>query len=363
MIYPFLHTPCAIVDLDIAERNIRAMAEGAAHCGIRHRPHIKTHKSVYFAKKQLEAGAAGITCAKLAEAERMAAAGFDDIFVAYPLVGRDKLERFDALDGRIGISCAINSLAGARGLSDFARERGKRYRVFIEVDGRMGRGGLPPFEPTAEFAAEARKLPGIAIAGLMYFGGDVYGLRGEDEIRRRIILEADDLARTKELVERAGVPVEWVSAGSSFSSKSPELLSGIDEIRAGTYVFNDCSQLSIGRIGVGDCALRILSTVVAKPDACHAIIDAGSKTLTSDLVPFRRGHGWIVGHEGAIIDHLSEEHGFVSSDAPIELEIGDRIEIIPNHACVAVNLCDALRGVRGGRLEADIPVEARGLNY
>jgi D-serine deaminase-like pyridoxal phosphate-dependent protein len=362
MIYPELSSPAVIVDLDIAERNIRGMVKDAKAAGIRHRPHIKTHKSVYFAKKQLELGAAGITCAKLSEAEVMAQAGIDDIFVAYTLIGEEKLARYDALDDIIHISTAVNSLAGAHGLSAYAERKGKRYRVFIEVDGHTGRGGLPPFEPTVEFARQIVTMPGLELIGLMYFGGDIYGLKTDAGIRRRCEAESEELAGTRALLEKAGIPIGCVSAGSSFSSKHPDLLKGIDEVRAGTYIFNDCSQLSIGMVGVDDCALRIVATVVAKPDATHAVIDAGSKTLTSDLCTHRKGYGLVVGHEEIVIDHLAEEHGFLQSETAIPLEIGDRVEIIPNHVCVVVNLRDQLFGARHHKLDTAIRVDARGCN-
>lgn len=363
MLYLAFSSPAVVVDLDIAEHNIRSMVESAATFNIRHRPHIKTHKSIYFAKKQLALGAVGITCAKLSEAEIMAQAGIDDIFLAYTLIGEEKLARFDALDDKIQISTVVNSLAGAQGLSDYAQSRGKRYKVLIEVDGHTGRGGLPPYQPTVEFAQRIIAMKGLELRGLMYFGGDIYSLETDSEICRRSKLEAEELLGTKSMLEKAGIPVNCISAGSSFSSKHPDLLNGIDEVRAGTYIFNDCSQLSIGMVSTADCALRVLATVVAKPDATHAVIDAGSKTLSSDLCAHREGYGLIVEHDEIVIDHLAEEHGFLRSEIPIPLEIGDRIQIIPNHVCVVVNLRDYLYGVRGGKPETTIRVDARGMNY
>lgn len=356
-------TPAVIVDLDIAERNIRRMAEEARNAGIRHRPHIKSHKSVYFARKQLEAGSTGITCAKLGEAEVMAEAGIDDILIAFPIIGEDKQERLYQLAQKVKVTTVADSVEGATAVSEVGERLGRRIPLYIEVDGGIGRCGRQPGEDTLQFAQRIQSLPGIEITGLLSYAGQIYGEESREEIRSTARQEAATLKNTADLLREAGIDVPVVSGGSSLSSKFAGELEGVTEIRAGNYIFHDVGQLSMGMITVDDCALRVITTVVSVPAPGRAIIDAGSKTLTTDTMPFSKGFGYIVEHPDIEIFKLNEEHGFLSYDpASVSLHIGQHLTIIPNHACVLPNLCDEIVGFRGGVPVEKIRIDARGKN-
>jgi D-serine deaminase-like pyridoxal phosphate-dependent protein len=294
----------------------------------------------------------------------MADGGIADILVAYPLIGPDKLERYRSLLLREGmtIRTIINSLPGAKGLSDLGVSLGRRLTVYIELDGGINRGGIKTGAPLRDFALAVKDLPGITIGGILYYGGGIYGCKTKHEVQTRLGVESREIRQCAAILDEAGIHVPVTSGGSSFSLCFPEELNGITELRAGNYIFNDNALLSLDLVTEEDCALRVHAAVVARPDAETAIIDAGSKTLTTDLCANRKGYGFIIGEPGAEIYKLNEEHGFVKKDGGIELETGQEICIIPNHACVIPNLCDEIYTFRNGRFEGAIPVDARGKN-
>ena len=358
--YDGIPTPAVVVELEQVTRNLDEMVAANERHGIHVRPHIKPHKSVYFAWEQLKHGAHGITCARLSEAEVMADYGITDILLAYPLIGEDKMKRLQRLTARAQVRTIVNSLYGARQLSAAGVACGRPMEVLIEVDGGLHRGGVPPYEPTVAFANQIRELPGLHICGLMYYGGLIYAettLEGYRAMSRR---EHDELVGSAELLRAQGYDMSILSGGNSYSSRCADVLEGITEVRCGNYIFNDCSTLATGFATPEQCSLRAVSTVVCKMDAHHAIIDAGSKTLTTDLCGHRPGYGYVVGHPSIEITKLNEEHGFIESQAPLDVEIGDKIAIIPNHACVLPNLTDKVYGIRDGRVERMISIEARG---
>jgi D-serine deaminase-like pyridoxal phosphate-dependent protein len=359
-----LSTPAVHVDLDIAERNIHRAVTGLAAVGVAHRPHIKVHKSVHFAKTQLAMGCKGITCAKLGEAEVMADGGITDILLAFPMIGPDKLERYGALASRPGLTLRtiINSLEGARGLSALGEKLGRKLQVLVEIDGGINRGGIRLDASLEEYASAVKALPGIAIVGVEYYGGDIYGCKTREEIRLRARREGAEVVSCAERLRALGLCMDILSAGSSFSLMFPEELKGITEVRAGNYIFNDGALLSLGLVSVDDCALRVRSTVVSRQDANHAIIDAGSKTLTSDRVGGWDSFGCIAGDPAIEIYKLNEEHGFLQSKQPIPFKVGDVISVIPNHSCVVPNLADEVYGMRNGKFEELIKIDARGRN-
>lgn len=360
--YDKIETPAVVVELNIAQKNIREMVENNKRYGIGHRPHIKAHKSLRLARMQLDAGAIGITCAKLGEAEVFAEGGIRDILLAFPVIGRDKLERYGKLTEICSPLTIVNSVEGAKGLSDLGVSLHRTLDVLIELDGGIRRGGVPPMEPALAYARMIRDLPGIRIVGLMYYGGLIYAEKTEEGIARMARKERDDLLNTKALLEKNGFTLPIVSGGSSFSAKCPENLEGITEVRAGNYIFNDGAQLYIKKVRPEDCALRVAATVVSRVDDCSVIIDAGSKTLTSDTCACGTGFGYVMGHEDIVIYKLNEEHGYLKSENPIDLKIGEKIAVIPNHACVVPNLTDRMVGLRDGVFDSMIRVDARGRN-
>lgn len=355
-----LSTPAVTIDLDIVEKNIKELLSESQKAKISHRPHIKTHRSSTLAKMQVEAGCIGITAAKLGEAEVMAEAGIRDIFIAYPIIGQDKLERLQKLTKIAKISTIVNSYEGAKELSDFFEKEGKIIDVLVEVDGGLNRGGVKPGEETLLYARKIRDLKGICIKGLMYYGGLVYDSHNKEEIRTYTLQERDVLIENAKMLKEEGFCMSVLSAGSSFTGKIPWDLEGITEIRSGHYIFNDCGQIDVGLAKPEDCALQVVATIVSKPDDYVVIADVGTKSLTSDTCHHRKGYGYIVDYPEIEIYALNEEHAFLRSEEKNPLQIGDKIAIIPNHACVVTNLVDAVYGFRNGKLEQMIQIDARG---
>ncbi|MGG1662523.1 alanine racemase [Brevibacillus sp. NRS-1366] len=362
--YNELTTPAVIVDLDIVEANLAKLASKLSLQGIKHRPHMKTHKSVALARMQLAAGAHGITVAKLSEAEVFAAAGIDNILLAFPLIGKEKLQRFARLHQSIEIMTVVDSLQGAVGLSEVAKETGKPVQVLIEVDGGLHRGGRQPGEDLVSFACQIRELEGIRIAGILSYFGQIYREKGKESLRSVVKTESELIRRVTGDLQEVGISLSIISSGSTPSSLLCEDLHGATEVRAGNYIFNDVTAMKLGLVEERDCALRVIATVVSLPIPGRATIDAGSKTLTSDRAQHHEGYGIVAGHPFVEIIALNEEHGMLQFDpASVAFSIGDRIEIIPNHACVIPNLNDSLNAVRKGKVVDTISIDARGCNY
>ena len=357
---PELDTPAWLCDLDVVESNLRRMQARANTAGVRLRPHAKTHKSVRFARRQVELGAAGITVAKLGEAEVMAAAGIDDILLAYPVVGPLKLARLRELLVRVPrFTCAVDSLEVAAGISALGVALGRRVPVYLEVDSTDSRRlGFAPGQIAAGMAARIRELPGVALTGLMAHAGAAYGAADQAQIRELAVREAAGLAETAQI---AGGSLQR-SVGSTPTATYMDLAAraGATEARPGTYIFNDRTEMRLGACGLDDVAVSILATVVSRPAPDRAVIDAGSKTLTSDTFLAGTGFGEVRGEPALRLVRLSEEHGVMEVPADCDLAVGDRVEIIPNHVCPCINLTDELVGLRDGRPEAAISVDGRG---
>jgi len=355
-----LKTPAVIVDLDIVNKNISGLADKLKGTGIVHRPHIKTHKSPCLAKMQIDAGAIGITCAKLGEAEVMAESGFNDILIAYELIGKDKLERLYNLAKKVKVTTCVDSIECASGISSVGEKLGKAIPVYIEIDGGIHRCGLLPGKDVLDFANQIKNLHGIEIIGVLSYVGQIYDEKTIENIHRVARQEAKTLIETANILKKAGFNIKVISGGSSFSSKIPEELKGLTEVRAGSYIFNDVSQLDTNFITPNDCALRIVSTVISASYPGRAIIDAGSKTLSDATAHLSNGYGYVIENPKIKIVKLNEEHGYLEFSPEIEIKVGQQLTIIPNHVCTVVNLCDQLIGVKDGKINKMIPVCARG---
>jgi D-serine deaminase-like pyridoxal phosphate-dependent protein len=356
-----LDTPALLIDLGVMERNIEAMASVAARARVRLRPHTKTHKCPEIARMQVEAGASGITVAKLGEAEVMADAGFDDVLVAYPIVGEQKLARLRALRERARVRVSLDSVEVAVGVGTVGTPS-EPVEVLVEVDTGHHRMGRPPGEPTADLAAEVARIPGLEVVGLLSHAGHAYRAEpdGLEDVAAR---EAADLGVTAEACARAGVEIREISVGSTPTAGAVAGAAGVTETRPGTYVFNDVQQMRLGVAIEADCAARVLATVVARPWEDRFVIDAGSKSLSSDGgdgPPFP-GRGVLAGRPDLVLDFLTEEHGVghVLSGGG-DLKVGDRLEVIPLHVCSCVNLFDTAAGVREGRAERELVIAGRG---
>jgi D-serine deaminase-like pyridoxal phosphate-dependent protein len=355
-----LETPALLVDLDALEANLAEMAAVAARAGVRLRPHTKTHKSPEIAHLQVAAGAAGITCAKLGEAEVMADAGLDDLLIAYPLVGDDKLRRLAALLERARVRVTLDSVEVAEGLGRLGRELGRDVEVLVEVDTGLHRLGRPPGPPTADLVGRVARVPGVQLAGLLTHAGHAYRSPTAAELRRLAEREVLDLVETAELCRRQGIDLAEISVGSTPTARIGAFVDGVTEIRPGTYALNDATMMRLGVATEAMTAARVLATVVARPTAERFVLDAGSKCFTTDnmgTVP-----DWLVvaGRPDLHMDFLSEEHGVGHRDGGEELRIGDRLQVIPSHVCGCVNLFDVAYGVRRGRLERELPIAGRG---
>ncbi|MGO4496306.1 alanine racemase [Paenibacillus sp. 2RAB27] len=355
-----LETPAVVIDLDRLEDNLRRTAEIAAQAGVKLRPHIKTHKSVWIAKRQLELGACGITVAKLGEAEVMADAGIRDILVAYPIIGKSKLARLASLMEKAKVIVSVDSIEAAAGLAELGKSLGVRIPLYLDVNSGLNRCGREPGAESAELGLRIGELPGLDLIGLMTHAGHVYGKPAAEGCREVAHAEAHALLLTQEQLRLQGMDVKEISVGSTPTSKFAAELPGITEIRPGAYVFGDGSQLYPGTIMEAECAMRIYATVVSTPRPGTVIIDAGSKTLTTDVSVHRPGYGYMPEYPSAVIERLSEEHGIVRTEADCPLRIGDVVSIIPNHCCTVTNLHDQLLGVRGEGVERPISVDARG---
>lgn len=360
MLYPELDTPCVVVDLDVAERNVRRIQALADSAGVKLRPHTKTHKSAFFARMQVEAGAAGITCAKLGEAEAMADAGFDDILIAYPLIGPLKMARLEALARRVKrLLVSLDSYEVAEALSGVGQRLGRPVEVYAEVDTGLHRVGRAPGADALDFCRGLERFPGIRLAGLMSHAGPTWKAGSHQEILDYARAEVAAMVAVK---EGLGRPNLEISVGATPIAHLIGETPGVTESRPGTYIFGDRNLMGLGLATEADCAARVLTTAVSHPVPDRAVVDAGSKSLAMD--PHRDGgHGHVVGLPQVRVARLSEEHGVLEFGPGLPpLRVGDRLEIIPNHICPAINLFDKVYGVRGGQVVAEISVEGRGKN-
>jgi len=356
-----IETPALVVDLDILERNLARVAAYAAEKGLRLRPHTKTHKSIRLAKRQLDYGAAGLTVAKVGEAEVMVEAGPEDMLVAYPIIGRGKLARLMKVAQRTGITVALDSMFAATQLSEAARAARVQIGVLAEMDAGLGRVGVSPGEPILELARGIRGLANLSLEGIAFYPGHV---KSWDEAGQAAFARTAKLVgETLEAFERARIDVRIVSAGSTPTLFHSHEMRGVNEIRPGTYVFNDVNTVASGGCAWEDCAATVLATVVSTARPGQAIIDGGSKTFSSDRLanPEDATFGRVTEAPGARFHKMNEEHGFIdTTQAKREFAAGDRLRIIPNHICVAVNLHERVYGLRGETVEETWTVDARG---
>lgn len=344
-----LDTPAVTVRVDIMESNIERVHGHLARHGIANRPHIKTHKIPALGKLQMAAGAVGITCQKLGEVEVFTDAGVaDDVLLTFNVIGRAKTERLAALSRRLRrLAVVFDNDVVARGLSEAAREHRVEIPFLVECDTGFGRNGVQSPEAAFELARTAMKLPGLRFDGLMTFPNREPGTR--------LFLE-----QALELFKRAGIPVPVVSGGGTPAIFTAQSFPMLTEHRAGTYLYNDCMVVASGTATWDDCAMRVRATVVSRPTADRAILDCGTKVLTSDQYTVK-GFGHVMEYPEAAITSLSEEHGVVDLSAcRTRPAVGDVVEVVPNHCCVVSNMVDEVYGLRGTRVEAVWPVAARG---
>lgn len=345
-----IQTPAVLVDIDVAKRNIGRFQAYADSHGLKVRPHIKTHKLPRIAEMQLDAGAIGITCQKVSEAEAMVAGSdrLNDVLITYNILGDDKLHALVALARKVKLAVVADNTTVIDGLSAAFAAAGTTLSVFVECNTGADRCGVGSPQEAAELAGRIHAAPGLHFAGVM-----TYPPVGGAAKVQAFMTEA------KALIEAKGIAVPAITSGGSPDMMLAHLAPVATEFRPGTYVYNDRSLVARGVTSWDDCALTVLATVVSVPAPNRAIIDAGSKTLTSDLLGLI-GHGHVLGRPDILIDQLSEEHGRLRCDGDINLTVGQRIRIVPNHACVVTNMVDGVY-VYGKDKAAELwPVPARG---
>lgn len=340
-----LETPVPVVDIDRMEANIARLQNYLDEHKIANRPHIKTHKIPEIAKMQMDAGAIGITCQKLSEAEVMADAGLDDIFIPYNIIGESKLKRLMALAARIKLSVTADSAYTIHGLSNAAQQAGVILATLVECDTGGHRCGAGSPQEAAELARLIGSLPNLHFGGLMTYPTNEY---------------LDDFVRsTRALLKDDGLHIERVSGGGTQDVWQTHTHTELTEHRAGIYIYGDRLSIRSGAMNIDTCALKVFATVVSRPTPERGILDAGSKTLSTDLHGFD-SYGHICEYPEAKLYLLAEEHGYVDFSACARKpEIGERLSIIPNHCCMVSALFDEIVGVRGDQVEVTWQVAAR----
>lgn len=361
MNYQELSTPALTIDLDILDRNLDRMAAYCREHGLRLRPHTKTHKTPEVARMQLDRGAVGLTVAKVGEAEVMASDGLDEILVAFPIWGAEKLSRLTALARELSILLSLDNEATAQGLSQAAGAVGATVGVLVEFDSGYRRCGLQSGPACLELARKIEKLAGLKFRGLMTFPGNIWG--GEGERKKEAERVAERFEKTLEPFRKAGMEVEIVSGGSTPSAFMSGSIPGLTEIRPGTYVYNDLNTYYQGACKLEDCAARVVATVVSTAVPGRAMIDAGSKTLSADSLHAgpAAGFGYVVEAPDASVITLNEEHGYLDMTRSSHVfHVGDVVTVIPNHVCTCVNMHDEVFTLRNGKVKGTWKVAARG---
>jgi D-serine deaminase-like pyridoxal phosphate-dependent protein len=355
-------TPYLLVDGPKIERNIQKMAEVARENGVALRPHVKTHKIPGIAKEQLEAGASGITVAKLSEADVMADGGIENIFIAYPLVTEAKIRQAIRLAERVRLVVGVDSLEGARRLSGVAQDQ--TLEVRLEVDTGLRRTGVP-LDEAVGLAGEIEDMGNLDLTGIYTYRGAV--LRGAKtlELEKAGLEEGQLMVSLAEQMREGGIGVDDVSVGSTPTAEHVAKVEGVTEIRPGTYVFYDRMQARLGACSLEECAAVVVCTVVSRPTRDLAVIDGGSKTFATDVAPGAEplnleGYGHVIGYPDAMLERLTEEHGMLSVDEDCDLDVGDTLQIIPNHICSTVNLHDEVCLLGEDGVVKETRVEARG---
>ncbi len=371
-----LPTPAVLIERPRLDANIRRMQSAATAAGIALRPHAKTHKSPLVARRQIEAGAIGICCAKLGEAEVFAEAGIADIRLPYPLQPVNAA-RVLALQRATRVSFIVDDLEVARGWSEAMSAAGTRTTVLVKVDVGFHRCGIAPEPATAvPFLRAVAALPGLHLAGILSHAGHAYHARSEGELRAMAEAELATMAQLAREARAAGLSIDEVSAGATPPARFSIAAGGgtFTEFRPGNYAYFDRTMAGLGAATLDDCALSVLATVVSAPVADRVVLDCGSKTLAADgargFAP-APGHGAVlralVAATGQtpdphlLVERLSEEHATVRvTPGARPLRPGDRVRVVPNHACVVSNLVDRAWLVDGPELVGALPIEARG---
>lgn len=365
-----LPTPCVCVDEGRLIANMERVADLAGRAGVALRPHVKTHKSIRLAREQIARGAAGITASKPAEAMVFVKAGITAVTVAYPLLDQGEVHALLAAASEHGVALRLiaDGPETVLAAAEASRRLNLRTEVQLKVDVGLHRCGVDPTSRDALGTALAiADSAHLSFAGILSHAGHAYGAISAEAVRRIAGEERATMAAMKARLEAAGLEVPHVSVGSTPTVLLNDGFEGITEIRPGNYVFLDGTQISLGVARPEDVALTVVTSVISA-NPRYAIVDAGSKVLSSD----RGAHGSdkLQGfgtatrldgqpRESFTVSHLSEEHGFISLDGR-SLAVGEKLRIVPNHACPVTNLTDHFVLMQGAGRWLTVPVDARG---
>lgn len=364
-------TPAVVIDTARVARNIDTMQRAADAAGFLLRPHAKTHKLPAIAKQQLARGAVGICCAKPSEAAVFAEAGIEDIRLPYP-VHPSKHDQIFALMDRARISIIVDDADVATAWAEVMARAGRTLDVLVKVDVGFHRCGVDPASSEAlHVIGLVAALPGLKFRGLLSHAGHGYHAGSEAALKLIAEEEVNAMTRLAAHLRHKGIAVDEISIGSTPTARFSLTHAGPTEMRPGNYVYFDRTQVGLGAATIDDCALTVVTTVVAVHGQ-RAILDAGSKTLTNDgargfsplpgqgaLSPSLDGR--LHSHDGFVIERLSEEHATVTAaDGAPRLSIGDRVRVLPNHSCVVSNMVDTVYLADNEQVVEAVPVAARG---
>ena len=365
--YKEIDTPTIIIDMEKVVKNINEMQAIANKYGCNLRPHIKTHKLPILAKLQIEAGATGITCSKVSEAEVMAASGFDDIFLAYPVIGGSKIERVSKLNKKIKLTVGVDSIEGVLSLAQEGVKSGKAFQVRLEVDTGLKRTGVA-YDSAVKFAKEIAAMKGIELCGITGYNALTLGGAATTDREAAGLEEGRLLSELANLMRAEGLSINEISGGSTPTGEFVAKSGGVTEIRPGTYVFYDMMGVKLNVVDIDRCAAFVLVTVISTPEPGRAIIDGGSKTFSTDFTlnsaPFYfEGYAKVIGNDDLILERVNEEHGMlISKTGKTMLKVGQLLMLIPNHICTTINLHDFVYIKIDNKLEKTV-VAARGKIY
>jgi D-serine deaminase-like pyridoxal phosphate-dependent protein len=354
-------TPAIVLNAAVVQRNIDRLATYAKSHNIKIRPHTKTHKSLKLGQMQLQAGAGGLTVAKVGEAQLMAEV-CDDILLAYPAVDPWRAQKAAELARTITLHVAVDSLEAIDSLAAAAQSAGSTIGILVDLDVGLHRTGVETPLATIPLAQRVAGSKGLRLDGLFIYPGHVWSPAAEQEGLLRAV--ANLVQETLDLWSKQGLEAKIISGGSTPTAYQSHFVPRQTEIRPGTYIFNDMNTVRGGYCQLEDCGARIVATVISTAVPGQVVLDAGSKTLTSDVCITARdsGHGFILEYPQAKITKLSEEHGQTDvSMCERKPRVGDRVTIIPNHICPCINLQDALWWMgSAGKPLVRMPVDARG---
>jgi len=358
-----IDTPSLIVNPDVLQRNIMDMRDFAQKFDVNLRPHVKTHKCPALAKRQIKSGAVGIAVAKVSEAEAMAKDGIKDIQIANEVVAPKKIMRLISLQEKCDLIIAVDNRKNIETISKLMKENKTSIDVLADIDIGLHRCGISYKNPgtIVRFVKFLNSKPGINFKGIMTHAGQAYKCKNIKQVKEIGLFEGKKMVELANLIRKeTRVECETVSVGSTPTAKFAGRVRGVTELRPGNYIFNDYIQVALGVANISNCALRILSSVISTPTRNRVIIDAGSKSLGLDKGAHGnekiKGYGYIV-NKRAMIKRLSEEHGFIGNIQRSEdFSLGERIQIVPNHACYVVNLHDKIIGTDG----EEFAIKARG---